>query len=91
MAARLSRQGIPAKPYHAGLKQSLRDDIQSEWTDGLTPVIAATISFGMGIDKADVRYVDALRIRLNLDCKHVFIPRWGVYVLLVNRSPPTSL
>lgn len=51
----MSRSGIPCKPYHAGLKQSTRNDTQAEWTNGQTPVIAATISFGMGIDKANVR------------------------------------
>lgn len=52
----MSHHGIPTKAYHAGLKQSLRDNIQSEWSNGITPVLAATISFGMGIDKSDVRW-----------------------------------
>ncbi|XP_067948353.1 ATP-dependent DNA helicase Q5-like [Watersipora subatra] len=57
VAGRMSNHGIPTKAYHAGLKQSFRDDVQAEWTNGQTPVIAATISFGMGIDKANVRFV----------------------------------
>lgn len=57
MAGRLTKLGIPTKAYHAGLHHSVRDDVQSQWTNGQTPVIAATISFGMGIDKANVRSV----------------------------------
>jgi ATP-dependent DNA helicase RecQ len=43
------------KAYHAGLTSEKRTQIQSEWMDGLTSIICATISFGMGIDKGDVR------------------------------------
>lgn len=57
MATRLSEEGVPAYAYHAGLGNKLRDDIQSRWMDNQVPVIVATISFGMGIDKADVRVV----------------------------------
>ncbi len=57
MAGRLSRKGVPSQPYHAGLKASLRTQTQTDWMDGITPVICATVSFGMGVDKANVRYV----------------------------------
>ena len=38
-----------------GLSGSLRSEIQSQWMNGEVPVIVATISFGMGVDKANVR------------------------------------
>ncbi|XP_053399831.1 ATP-dependent DNA helicase Q5-like [Mercenaria mercenaria] len=53
----LSRKGIPARPYHAGLKNGIRETNQTEWMQGKFPVIVATISFGMGVDKANVRFV----------------------------------
>lgn len=39
------------------LPKDVRADIQRRWMDGYLPVICATISFGMGIDKGSVRYV----------------------------------
>ena len=51
----MSKKGIPCKPYHAKLKSAERMDVQDSWTTGVVPVIAATVSFGMGIDKPDVR------------------------------------
>jgi ATP-dependent DNA helicase RecQ len=53
----LSANGIPALPYHAGLDASVRAANQSRFLreDGL--VMVATIAFGMGIDKPDVRFV----------------------------------
>ena len=38
-----------------GLKASQRTDVQDEWMEGKVPVIVATVSFGMGVDKANVR------------------------------------
>ena len=52
VAGRLSRKGIPARAYHAGLNSTVRTETQDEWMDGKVPVIVATISFGMGVDKA---------------------------------------
>ena len=55
VASRLTCHDIPAKAYHAGLKASLRTEVQTDWMEGKVPVIVATISFGMGVDKANVR------------------------------------
>lgn len=55
IANRLSRKGVPCKAYHAALKPAERTEVQEDWTAGRVPVIAATVSFGMGVDKANVR------------------------------------
>jgi ATP-dependent DNA helicase RecQ len=49
--------GINADFYHAGLTPELRDKKQAAWSSGETRVIVSTNAFGMGIDKADVRFV----------------------------------
>lgn len=53
----LRKQGLQSQAYHAGLSAAERKQVQEEWTDGKYPVICATVSFGMGIDKATVRFV----------------------------------
>ena len=55
IAGRLMRKGIPAKAYHAGLGNSTRSEVQTDWMEGVVPVIVATVSFGMGVDKGNVR------------------------------------
>ena len=57
IAENLNREGIPALAYHAGLDARTRHDTQARFLadDGL--VVVATIAFGMGIDKPDVRFV----------------------------------
>ncbi|XP_045582306.1 ATP-dependent DNA helicase Q5 [Procambarus clarkii] len=57
LASQLSKKGVPTKAYHAGLKSRERAQVQEDWMDGKVPVITATVSFGMGVDKASVRFV----------------------------------
>ncbi len=53
----LAAAGVPARPYHAGMKDDERAATQDWWAGSADGVVVATIAFGMGIDKADVRYV----------------------------------
>ncbi|HEX4590413.1 MAG TPA: ATP-dependent DNA helicase RecQ, partial [Gemmataceae bacterium] len=57
VAKRLCEQGVPARPYHAGLDSELRHTIQDWFMAAPRAVVVATIAFGMGIDKANIRYV----------------------------------
>jgi len=53
----LRAEGIPALPYHAGLDAAMRADHQARFLREEGMVMVATIAFGMGIDKPDVRFV----------------------------------
>ncbi|MBQ1981469.1 MAG: RecQ family ATP-dependent DNA helicase [Alistipes sp.] len=57
VATFLQENGISASYYHAGLPHAEREIRQEEWTSGKTRIVVATNAFGMGIDKADVRFV----------------------------------
>jgi ATP-dependent DNA helicase RecQ len=57
VARQLQERGVPAKAYHAGLDAELRHTIQDWFMAAPNAVVVATIAFGMGIDKANIRYV----------------------------------
>lgn len=57
IAEQLQQRGVSADFYHAGLGFAMRSAKQNQWLRGQTRVIVATNAFGMGIDKADVRFV----------------------------------
>jgi ATP-dependent DNA helicase RecQ len=56
LAERLNRD-FPARAYHAGLEPGVRERVQREFLTGKIDVVVATVAFGMGVDKADVRTV----------------------------------
>jgi ATP-dependent DNA helicase RecQ len=57
VAAALSQAGVTARPYHAGLSDVERADVQDQWMADRVRVVVATNAFGMGVDKRDVRLV----------------------------------
>ncbi len=57
VATFLAKNGISARAYHAGLRGELRREIQEEFMGGGVRIVVATIAFGMGVDKADIRRV----------------------------------
>ncbi|MBT4141329.1 MAG: RecQ family ATP-dependent DNA helicase [Candidatus Latescibacteria bacterium] len=57
VAQKLAQDGIRAEAYHAGLKDDKRSHVQEAFMSGDVDVVVATIAFGMGIDKADIRAI----------------------------------
>lgn len=57
LAKFFNEEGVKAAAYHAGMTNDRRGKIQSEFMENKFKVIVATIAFGMGVDKADIRFV----------------------------------
>ncbi len=76
-AASLAELGIDARAYHAGMKAADRDDVHGRFLAGDLDVVVATTAFGMGIDKADVRFVLHAEVADSLDSYYQEVGRAG--------------
>ncbi|HES75770.1 MAG TPA: DNA helicase RecQ [bacterium] len=73
----LSSKGIPALPYHAGLPASIREQHQARFIQEEGIVMVATIAFGMGIDKPNVRFVAHLNLPKSVEAYYQETGRAG--------------
>jgi ATP-dependent DNA helicase RecQ len=76
-AAALTKAGVPALPYHAGLDAGQRARNQDRFINEDSVVIVATIAFGMGIDKPDVRFVAHLDLPKSIEAYYQETGRAG--------------
>ncbi len=77
LAQKLREQGIRAGYYHAGLTAEERSAVQQAFMNGEIPVLCATIAFGMGIDKPDIRWVIHYNMPKNIEGYYQEIGRAG--------------
>ena len=76
-AAHLQAQGVDAVAYHAGFEDERRTAIQDDFKRDKVRVIVATVAFGMGIDKPDIRYVLHADLPKNIESYYQEIGRAG--------------
>ena len=77
LAVKLQTHGVNAENYHAGMTSEQRSGVQDRFIQGDTDVICATIAFGMGIDKSDIRFVIHYNMPGNIESYYQEIGRAG--------------
>jgi ATP-dependent DNA helicase RecQ len=77
LADALCDRAVSAASYHAGMRGAERDAVQERFMDGELDAVVATTAFGMGIDKADVRWVFHSEVSESLDAYYQEIGRAG--------------
>jgi ATP-dependent DNA helicase RecQ len=77
VAARLNEHGIPAGYYHAGMPDRERALAQEAFIKDAKPIICATVAFGMGIDKSNVRWIIHHNLPKNIESYYQEIGRAG--------------
>jgi ATP-dependent DNA helicase RecQ len=77
IAQDLAARGLPARAYHAGMEPAERTAVQDDWMQSDRGIVVATVAFGMGIDKANVRYVYHYNLPKSLESYSQEIGRAG--------------